>query len=250
MNEQIFPLMDFAITNITMPVAALLASLIGATATLTAALLQLRMAWRKELKARERGQPVTKQAKRGPVMSVAVLSLASAVGGAVGGYALAQYLPLGQKTATEQLRDEFNARLAQLSSSVERMERRQVNGAAAPMDAAPTTPASAAVTATLPPCGACSEDSAQQVDLCASIPAAASVEAVELYTRAGDGTADWSGQRVAAEQVQAAGRFSGTPRERLESDSRKQVCQTFLHWNADEARSVRLVVNYRSNGGH
>lgn len=241
--------MDFTITNITMPMAALLASLIGATATITAALLQLRMAWRKELKARERGQPVTKQAKRGPVGSVAVLLLASAVGGAVGGYALAQYLPLGQTTATEQLRDEFNARLAQLSASIERMERQQVNGAVAPMDAAPPL-TTATVTATLPPCGTCSEDSAQQVELCASVPAAASIEAVELYNRGADSTEAWAAQRVAAEQVLAAGRFSGAARERLESDSRKQVCQTFMHWNADEARSLRLVVNYRGNGGH
>ncbi|HEY6242089.1 MAG TPA: hypothetical protein VIW78_14780, partial [Burkholderiales bacterium] len=59
----------------------LMASMIGALATVAGALVQLRISWRKEMKERERGQPITKKARRGPVIFIFALVVAAAVGG-------------------------------------------------------------------------------------------------------------------------------------------------------------------------
>ena len=40
---------------------SVLAAFIGAAATMVAALVKLRMSWRRELRERERGQPITKK---------------------------------------------------------------------------------------------------------------------------------------------------------------------------------------------
>jgi len=64
------------------------AALIGASATVLTALVQLRYSWRRELKDRERGQPITKKTRRGPFMAVFVLMIAAAAGG----FFLSQYV--------------------------------------------------------------------------------------------------------------------------------------------------------------
>ncbi|MGH8660170.1 MAG: hypothetical protein ACREUB_00225, partial [Burkholderiales bacterium] len=66
----------------------LMAALIGAGATVLAALVQLRLSWRNELKERERGQPITRKTRRGPVILVFALMIAAAVGG----FAFSEYL--------------------------------------------------------------------------------------------------------------------------------------------------------------
>src|SRR5258708_20162226 len=66
---------------------SIMAALIAAGATVLTALVQLRMHWRRELKERERGQPIPKKARRGPVLFVFALMVAAAVGG----FALSQY---------------------------------------------------------------------------------------------------------------------------------------------------------------
>ena len=110
--------MDMQLANLPMPVAALLASLIGATATITATLIQLRIAWRKELQAREKRQPVTKKARRGPVTAVVLLLLASAIGG----FALSQYFATENRRQAEQVQADLRARLDQLNNAVQRLE--------------------------------------------------------------------------------------------------------------------------------
>src|SRR5712691_4247361 len=65
----------------------LTAALIGALATVAGALVQLRISWRREMKERERGQPLTKKTRRGPVIVVFALLVAAAVGG----FSLSQY---------------------------------------------------------------------------------------------------------------------------------------------------------------
>lgn len=220
--------MDLQISNITMPVAALIASLIGATATITATLIQLRMAWRKELKARERGQPVTQQARRGPIVAVIVLLVASAVGG----FALAQYFNTGKKKEVELVRNEFNAKLDQLNAIAARLEHLAL--------ASGQGKGSASVSTTLPPCTGCAEEQPARIELCASVPAATALDGVELYAAAGEETL----RRVEAEQPLEAGRYAGLPQERLESDTSKLVCQSYLHWDNTAGRTLRLTVHH------
>lgn len=77
-----------------------LAAMIGASATMVTALIQLRLSWRKELKERERGQPISKKSRRGPVLLVFALMIASGVGGFAG----SQYLMAWRNAGSDDLR--------------------------------------------------------------------------------------------------------------------------------------------------
>jgi hypothetical protein len=91
-----------------------LAAMIGAGATTITALIQLRLSWRKELRERERGQPITKKSRRGPVLLVFALMVAAAVGGFSG----SQYLMAWRNGDRDALREEMRAKLAEIHSDV------------------------------------------------------------------------------------------------------------------------------------
>jgi hypothetical protein len=91
-----------------------LAAMIGAGATMVTALIQLRLSWRKELRERERGQPISKKSRRGPVLFVFALMIASAVGGFAG----SQYLTVWRNGDRDALREEMRAKLAEIHSDV------------------------------------------------------------------------------------------------------------------------------------
>ncbi len=95
-----------------------MAALIGATATVLAALVQLRLSWRKEIKERERGQPITKKARRGPVIFVFALVIAAAVGG----FAFSQYLMSLLEDDRDSLRVELKSRLSEINATALRLE--------------------------------------------------------------------------------------------------------------------------------
>src|SRR5215471_13365095 len=105
-----------------------LAAVIGAVATMVTALIQLRLSWRKELRERERGQPITKKSRRGPVLFVMVLMIAAAVGG----FALSQYFDSYRYADRDTLREELQAKLAEISASAARLEQARLKEAAQP----------------------------------------------------------------------------------------------------------------------
>ena len=100
-----------------------LAAMLGASATMVTALIQLRLSWRKELKERERGQPITRKSRRGPVLFVFALMIASAVGGFAG----SQYLVAWRHGE----RDEVRLKLEQIHAEM-RMVVRSADCAKAP----------------------------------------------------------------------------------------------------------------------
>jgi hypothetical protein len=103
-----------------LPVEAVLPAIIGAIATVTAALIQLVIGWRKEMAARDGHTPViTKRTRRGMIAAVFVLMIASAVGG----FSLSQYLVGEAQKEAQELDRETRARLEQLSAIAERLER-------------------------------------------------------------------------------------------------------------------------------
>lgn len=108
-----------------------LAAMIGASATMVTALIQLRLSWRKELKERERGQPISKKSRRGPVLLVFALMIASAVGGFAG----SQYFNAWRNGDRDALREEMRAKLAEIHSDVRNVAR------AADCPKAPAAPA-------------------------------------------------------------------------------------------------------------
>lgn len=245
--------------NLSMPMAALLASLIGASATITAALLNLRIAWRKELQARAEHKPVSKKAKRGPISSIVILLIASAIGG----FALSHYLASEGRKSSDVLEAELRRRIDQLTLSTQRLEQvglfgkedllrqlRREEALRQGREGVVTTigvarcVAAASDTAGMPL--PCDEPQALHLQLCAEVPAAATVAAVDLYARGGE-VRPWSESLVAAGSDFGGGRYAMKPVERLLNDSRKEVCQGLSAWRSDSALQARMVVRYAPN---
>lgn len=234
-----------------------MAALIGAAATVLAALVQLRLSWRNELKERERGQPITKKSRRGPVIVVFALMIAAAVGG----FAFSEYLVSLRGEDRDALRAELQYKLAEISESAARLEqarlderenletgvlravemRRGEEGAAASVLVGPCKAAGGAAPGTS---SSCSEQGAVRVAVCARVPASAAVREVLLYTRLEDAQQSWAESRVQAGQDAGLAKFVEKFFERPDGDAAKQVCQGFVNWNGDKARVARILVKY------
>jgi hypothetical protein len=233
------------------------AAFIGAGATMLTALVQLRMSWRRELKERERGQPITRKTRRGPVLFVLALTIAAAVGG----FALSQYLMSLRDGDRDALRADLQSKLTEISASAARLEqarlnereqiesgalradalRRGVEGVTASMVVGPCKAGGAAPSAAKPDCG---EPGAVRVAVCARVPAQASVIEVSLYTRFEDSQQPWAEARVQAGQDAGQARFAEKFSERPDTEAGKLVCQGFAHWNGEKSRLARILVKY------
>jgi hypothetical protein len=241
------------VANLSMPMAALLASLIGATATITASLLQLRMAWRRELQARAAHKPVNKKAKRGPILPIIVLVIASAIGG----FAMSQYFVSRGRSEAQVLETDLRARIDQLTLSAQRLDsirqsnreellrqarqeelvRRGKQGLVTSLGIGKCSVADDAAKG-------CNEQQAQQLQLCSEVPAAASVTGVELYARPEGDVRDWSDLQVAPGSDFGGGRFSEHYTERLLDENSKQVCHGIVYWNSSSGVVTRMVIHY------
>jgi hypothetical protein len=241
--------MDF--THLSEP---LLAAMIGATATVITALVQLRLSWRKELRERERAQPITKKSRRGPVIAVLALMIAAAVGG----FALSQYFVSLREGDRDALRSDLQSKLSEINATALRLEqarlneRKQIETEVQRADASRQGDEGAAASVVVGPCkpegapGArqpCTEQSALRVTVCASVPAAATIREVQLYIRSDDPKQPWSEARVQPGQEAGEARFAEKFSERPEEGA-KQVCQGFANWSHDKSRLARIVVKY------
>ncbi|MGC1519968.1 MAG: hypothetical protein WA803_00390 [Steroidobacteraceae bacterium] len=228
------------------------AAAVAAAGTVIGSLIQLRFSWRKEVSERARGVPATKKSRRGPVLAVGLLL----VGAAAGGFALSQFLVKQSDVESAALRAQLQAQLAQLSATAARLERVALSDHGAGARSADDHHATegVAATTTVGPCRAralvpdaapaCDEKEAQQVTLCASVPALAEVTAMDLYARPEDSPQPWSESRVTAGQDAGHARFAEKAFERAESDQTKQVCTGFSSWDGEHGYSARLVVRY------
>jgi len=232
----------------------LMASMIGALATVAAALVQLRISWRKEIKERERGQPITKKSRRGPVIFVFALVVAAAVGG----FALSQYFMSLREGDRDALRADLQSKLSEINATAMRLEqarmneRKQIETEVQRADASRLGEEGAAASVLVGPCkpegapGAkqeCTEQSALRINLCASVPAGATVKEVQLYIRTDNPKQPWAEARVQPWQEAAQARFAEKFTERTE-DAAKQVCEGFANWSHERARVARIVVKY------
>jgi len=230
---------------------SIMAALIAAGATVLATLVQLRISWRKELRERERGQPITKKTRRGPVMVVFALMIAAAVGG----FALSQYFVSLREGDRDALRADLQSKLSEINATAMRLEqarlneRDQIETGARRADAARLGEEGVAASVVVGPCPAvpadhCTEKSAVRVAVCAKVPASASVKEVLLYTRFEDSQAPWADARVQAGQDAGQARFVDKTLERPDGDGVKQVCQAFVNWNREKSRLARILVKY------
>src|SRR5882672_480032 len=229
------------------------AAAVAAAGTVIGALAQLRVAWRKEVSERARGVPATKKSRRGPVLAVSLLLTAAAVCG----FALSQYLVRRSDHEAAALRGELQAQLARISATAERLERAAPSdhGSSAHVEDDRRGAEDVAVTTTLGPCrpsaGAaadgtptCSEQEAQHVTLCGSVPSSATITATVLYARPGESRQPWIESRVAPGQDVGRARFADKTFERAESEGTKKVCTGFSDWDGEQAYSARLVVTF------
>ena len=173
--------MDFP--NVSEPLTA---ALIGALATVAGALVQLRISWRREMKERERGQPITKKTRRGPVIVVFALLAAAAVGG----FALSQYFVSLREGDRDSMRADLQSKLSEINATATRLEqarmneRRQIETEVQRADASRLGEEGATASVVVGPCKsegakqACTEQSAPRIALCARVPVAANVKEV------------------------------------------------------------------------
>jgi len=202
---------------------------------------------------RARGVPATKKSRRGPVLAVSLLLIAAAVCG----FALSQYLVRRSDHEAAALRGELQTQLARISATAERLERAAPSdhGSSAHVEDDRRGAEDVAVTTTLGPCRpsagaaadgtpACSEQEAQRVTLCGSVPSSATITATVLYARPEESRQPWTESRVAPGQDVGRARFADKTFERAESDRTKQVCTGFSAWDGEQAYSARLVVTF------
>src|SRR2546427_7377356 len=98
-------------------------SMTGALATVAAALVQLRISWRREIRERERGQPITKKTRRGPVIFIFVLAAAAAVGG----FALSQCFVSLREGDRDTLGADLQSKLSEINATAMRLEQARTN---------------------------------------------------------------------------------------------------------------------------
>jgi hypothetical protein len=233
--------MDFP--NLSEPLTA---ALIGALATVAGALVQLRISWRREMKERERGQPITKKTRRGPVIVVFALLAAAAVGG----FALSQYFVSLREGDRDALRADLQSKLSEINATAMRLEqartneRRQIETEVQRADASRLGEEGAAASVVVGPCKQeCTEQSALRIAICARVPASATVREVQLYVRAANSKQPWEEARVQAGQDAEQARFAEKFTERPDGDA-KQVCQGFANWSGERSRIARILVKY------
>ena len=230
-----------------------MAALIGATATFITAMFQLLINARRQAAERAAGKPVSR--KSGTWLAIFALMLAAAVGG----HALAQYQIFRDREDGKALRQEMQAKLRDLGDAAARLERagsqrndqseseakmaaerrRGNDGIAAVMELPPCPVAQTGADA---PVG-CTESNAVRASVCVTIPAAAVVTEVQVFTRLEDAQISWMDAIVQPGQDLGAARFVDAFYERAHGDT-KEVCQRFAHWNSQKGRSARILVKY------
>jgi len=228
------------------------AAAVAAAGTIVGALIQLRVAWRKEVSERARGAPVTKKSRRGPVLAVFLLLIAAGVGG----FALSQYFVQQSDRQSAAMRGELQAQLAQISATAQRLERASLSdhGSIARVDGDRSSK-SLSVTTILGPCRArattgsdamhsCSEQEGLRATLCGSVPSTASVTNIVVYARPEGSSQPWAERRVAPGQDLGHARFVDKSFEKPESDQTKLVCTDLLVWDGEQAVSARIDINY------
>jgi hypothetical protein len=229
-----------------------MAAAVAAPGTVIGALIQLRVAWKKEVSERARGVPATKKSRRGPVAAVLLLLVAAAISG----FAFSQSLVMKSERETAELRGELRTQLDQINATAARLELATLSDRQTSRTAdARRGPDDVAVTATVGPCKAravagtdaataCTEQDAQRVTLCASVPTSVPAMDLALYARPEDSAQAWADSKVAPGQDLGKARFADKPFERAETDRTKQICTGFSAWDGEHAYSARLVVRY------
>jgi hypothetical protein len=90
----------------------------------------------------------------------------------------------------------------------------------------------------------CSENDAQRIALCSSIPAYARIENIDLFAQPDAVQKPWDEYRAALEQDIGGARFTGKSFEYAQSTELKAVCVNFVQWSSEHSHIARIVVSY------
>jgi hypothetical protein len=229
----------------------ILAAMIGAIATVSAAIFQLVMAWRSRSKVDSR--PRKGSAARS-VLSILALMTASAAGGFLYSEFIKQRNAEDMRAMRDELKDLRADLIAQRSD--------QVYGGDAPgaqpagmvmpiaLEAVQGVEDAVESIAYVPACRrtdvatACAEADAQRIALCGTVPAYARVDRIELFAQPDAVQHPWDSHRAAFEQDLGGARFTGKTFEYAQASELKAVCVNFIQWSSEHPHIARILVQY------
>jgi hypothetical protein len=236
----------------------ILAAMIGAIATVSAALFQIVTA----IKSRNK---IDVKPRRGSTMRSILAVLALMVASAVGGFLYSELLKQRDGEDLRAMRMELRE-LKELTTAarVPAQSLMQSPPSVVPPEPQPATaamnvnlpqgalraesvayvPACRRVTAEGQMTAACSEAEAQRIALCGSIPAYARIETIDLFAQPDAVQKPWEEHRASLEQDLGGARFTGKSFEYAQSSELKAVCVNFMQWSSEHSHIARIVVNY------
>jgi hypothetical protein len=232
----------------------ILAAMIGAIATVSAAIFQIFSS----IKARN-NKPEVKPRKGSTMRSIlAVMSLM--VASAVGGFLYSELLKQRDGEDLRAMRAELRE-LKELTTA-SRAAPTSVVLAASEVNSADPSHLRVALAqdarrvesvAYVPACrrpatadasAGCAESDAQRIALCSSIPAYARIEAIDLFAQPDAVQKPWDEHRATLEQDLGGARFTGKSFEYAQSTDLKAVCVNFVQWSSEHSHIARIVVSY------
>ena len=235
-----------------------IAALVGAGATLIAALINLRIAWRREVLDR-----LARRNQRGSKRGLLIAILIMVVAAGVGGYAGALYLMQNDQQSTRAMRLELRQRIGEIKEATSRLEQTRVGDRATIESEVRLTEErrrggeGVATTARIGPCRArtaagaeapdgapCRESDVVAVGVCVSVPATASVYEVTPFGRADGDSGAWEERRATLGATVGNVRFSEHPVERADANGQKNVCVDAWSFDSQHAVDARLLVRY------
>ena len=228
----------------------ILAAMIGAIATVSAALFQLVMAWRSRSKVDNSRQKKGTAARS--VLSILALMTASAAGG----FLYSEFLKQRNGEDLRAMRDELKDRRSLIAQGRDQAHSPDVAAAqpagmvmpiAMDGEGAEDTVESIAY---VPACRrtdaatACAEADAQRIALCGTVPAYARVDRIDLFAQPDAVQHPWESHKATLEQDLGGARFTGKSFEYAQANELKAVCVNFMQWSSEHPHIARIVVQY------
>jgi hypothetical protein len=223
----------------------ILAAMIGAIATVSAAVFQLVMAWRSRSK-------VDTRPKKGTALRSVVAIMALMVASAAGGFLYSELLKQRNAEDMRAMRDELKdlrALIAQGRDQARGSDAAQPAGMVMPVAMEGVEDAVESI-AYVPACRrtdaatACAEADAQRIALCGTVPAYARVDRIELFAQPDAVQHPWESHRAAFEQDLGGARFTGKSFEYAQANDLKAVCVNFMQWSSERPHIARILVQY------
>jgi hypothetical protein len=228
----------------------ILAAMIGAIATVSAALFQLVMAWRSRSKVDNSRQKKGTAARS--VLSILALMTASAAGG----FLYSEFLKQRNGEDLRAMRDELKDLRSLIAQG---RDQAHSPDAATAQPAGMVTPIamdgegvedSVESIVYVPACRrtdaatACAETDAQRIALCGTVPAYARIDGIDLFAQPDAVQQPWESHKASLEQDLGGARFTGKSFEYAQANELKAVCVNFMQWSSEHPHIARIVVQY------